>query len=487
MKTVNSEANIPEYIKDLSVQIEYVPFENFKVKQYKSNLPPDTIENSLFYNQKANVVDIDAMGEQIRGVLLKTGEEHVAYTAYYNCLSEIPRCGMKCGDYYVFAVNREIICYAPIKATIILSKNYNEIKNFDTITRAIRQYEISETESEERNLNYNEFCILDTTLDVSSLLDNQEQNEYITNIRNNVILELSKLAFPTQKLLTGYTKKINNDDSETFNSISYAIVKTFAIDKTGQEISFCFLMPVSCFPFGNSIVIHFSMDDNYSAGTYVTNAASLSSEESVENGQDNGSYALEDYISYGNEFGRFDSMLVAYGCENPINYFSSNITNNSKTLYKVNENNINTSSFVIDMFSQTDYPLEVDKDSREKISLTTQLNFVTTNDKIVIGKAMSGTMPIVGNNDTYKMVIFNQKPNKFDEYVLESDYTYISSPNASFDNNYKYIKVDSINACTEAVGYGIIDSEDRLVIFIDEHLDEGDNTNPIYLMFRGDI
>lgn len=300
-------------------------------------------------------------------------------------------------------------------------------------------------------------------------------NELKTFIKN----KLSTLGFATTPMLNLIANKLSNNSLEN-KQITYAIIKTIGVDRAGKEETHCFLLPVSCFPFGNSIILHFTTDDNYSAATYAENPNNIS-DKAASLSLD--SYCIEEFIKYSNEFGRFDKLAVIYGSDKPIVNFDNNIKANSKYLYNVNESSINTNSTLIDYFNN---PFNIDKDSREKIGLTVQLNFITSpNNQSIIGKALNYSLPIVGDTkSTYKMVTFTQKPNKFEETINIEDVQILGNPITSIDNDYKYIKIEPITALTKSVGYGIIDNSNRLVTYFDQELNVGEQSKPIYFMFR---
>lgn len=473
--SLDASVDVEEYIKDLCVQIEYIPYQDFKAKQYKTLVDETSEDLSLFYNQQANEVDVDTYGESINFALLKTGNQKLTKTQYYKNLKNLPRCGFLMDSYYVFGVNRELNVYTPIKTTISLVKDYNEMFAFNGIKKNIRQYEISEKECINRNPDYQEFCFIDTSFDMEDIFNDSSLHEF----QDYIIEKLSTLGFATNKNLTQMANKLANNGE--YKPISYAIVKTISAARDGTRETHCFLLPTACFPFGKSIVLSFAMDDNYSAGTTSVNAREF------DNGDDDilNSYALENYIPYGNEFGRFDSMSVIFGADNPLINYNNNIKENSKVLYKVNEDNINKDSSIVDF---GEYPFLVDKDSRERIQLTVQLHFVTHNKKIIVGSAMSHTTPLTTSaENSYKYVLFNNKPNKFDEFVNIESITNLGSPNVTLDKNKKFIKISPVTSCINACGYGIIDSNNRLCVYVDEPVQVNENTKPIYLMFRSFI
>ncbi|MGN1221886.1 MAG: hypothetical protein ACI4TT_01465 [Christensenellales bacterium] len=474
--SLDETIKIEDWIKNLSVQIEYIPYQDFKARQYKTLVDETSEDLSLFYNQQANEVDVDAYGESINFALLKTGNQKLSKTKYYKNLKNMPKCGFLMDGYYIFRINRELNVYTPIKTTISLTKDYNEMFAFNGVKKNIRQYEISEKECINRNPDYQEFCFIDTSFDMDDIFNDSNLQEFQTNI----IEKLSTLGFATTKNLTQMANKLSNDVT-IYKPISYAIIKTQSAARDGTRETHCFLLPTACFPFGRSIVLSFAMDDNYSAGTTSIDARGLdkSNDDFVD------SYALENYIPYGNEFGRFDTMSVVFGADNPLIDYNNNIKANSKLLYKIDENNINKDSIIVDF---ENHPFLLDKDSREQIQLTTQLNFVTHNKNIIIGSAMAHTTPLTTSvENSYKYVLFQKKPNKFEEFVNVESIINLGKLTAIPDINKKFIKIEPMTSCINACGYGIIDNSNRLCVYVDDPIKIDEITKPIYLMFRSEV
>ena len=587
---------IPSALKDICFQIKYIPIRSFKARHYKSVITNEPEDISLFYNQQANAIDIESYGENIKGALMKTGNATVAETQYFNNYAEVPRKGQVSNDnYYAFAVNKEIRTFTPIKATTQWSKEFNKMNDFIGVKKTVRQYEISEEESINRNPDYQEFCVVSTKLDVLDQyeLDNDDVKQIIMN-------RLDVLGFPTTKLLNQVRDKLSNTNT-AYKPISYVVAETitsneiiepnpieiierdpnapqnyvpfrffdeynnliavfyadptqdvkvvfdmdydendneiytrpcnlenydavyygdynfdqvsertytrngaklvgwevrsldyvvtgqvetelvyidgeknfFPIYEYSEEVSNKFLLPVSCFPFGNSIVLFFKTADNYSANTYSSHL--------------NDSQNLENYVEYGNDVGRFTSMSLVFGSDTPIvNGFTSasKIKSNGKKLYKF-DSNINENDVLVDF---RDNNFDVEKDSREAIAFTGQLNFVTDKNNIIIGKGLAHSMPMVGDKSIqYKYVIFKERPSKFNSDIDSNTYEEQAMPNISVNENLRTIIYAGATALTNGVGYGIIDAYGRLCIYVDQPLSQGDTTQPIYLQFRGNI
>ena len=494
LKTIIQWSGITNFsgnLKDIEVRIKYIPFVNFKARQYKTLIKKDSEKSTLFYNQQSNELDVNRYGEAMNAALLKTGNIKLSRTQYFNSLSEAPKCGQwHIKDYYAFQVSRELSYNAPIKATTTWSRHYNELFADVEVQRAVRQFEISEKESIKRNVDIEEFCIVDTRLDVDKIYSNSNYAEYQAKVEE----ELKHVSFATVSTLAAISAKLANDTGYDYSLMSCAICSTESADKDGNSIHHDFVLPVCCFSFGRAIVCQFKMDDNYSAATYAVNASAYGGVNT---------YALEQYIEYGNEYGRFSNMI--FELADTVSIYENGSKVNGKQLYKID---LSKQSVVADnyfgSFTGDGYGYIIDKDSREQLSVTAQLNFVTANPKIEIFKGFIESIPFASNNsNTYRYVVFTKKQNKFDEYYSGSIIGHVM-PTISYSTKTRHIRINSATAkkngstsggvvpyiaetptgLTIGEGYGIIDNNNRLCLYIEKKVHDGETLPPIYLMFR---
>lgn len=493
--TIIQWSGLPNFkgnLKDIEVRIKYIPFVNFKARQYKTLIKKDAEKSTLFYNQQSNELDVNRYGEAMNAALLKTGNIKLSRTQYFNSLSEAPKCGQwHTKDYYAFQVSRELSYNAPIKATTTWSRHYNELFADVEIQRAVRQFEISEKESIKRNVDIEEFCIVDTRLDVDKIYSSNDYAEYQSVVEE----ELKHVSFATVSTLAAISAKLANNTGYDHSLMSCAICSTESADKEGNSIHHDFVLPVCCFSFGRAIVCQFKMDDNYSAATYAVNASAYGGVDS---------YALEQYIEYGNEYGRFSNII--FELADTVSIYENGSKVNGKQLYKID---LSKQSVVSDncfgSFTGDGYGYIIDKDSREQLSVTAQLNFVTANPKIEIFKGFIESIPFASNNsNTYRYVVFTKKQNKFDEYYSGSVIEHVM-PTISYSTKTRHIRINSVTAkkngstsgggavpfivetptgLTIGEGYGIIDNNNRLCLYIEKKVHDGETLPPIYLMFR---
>ena len=523
------------YLKNIIFRVTYIPFVNFKAKQYKTLIKQSAEKSTLFFNQQAHEVDVEAYGRNMNATLLKTGNIKLSKTQYFESMKNAPKIGQwHSSGYFAFLVSREISYNAPIKVSTAWSKNYNEMNANVAIKSNYRQYEISEKESTDRNLYKGEFCVVDINLDIEPFYDSPDYTYYQEYVES----QLANVGFGQAWTMAQICRKLSNLDEDSsgnssssggssgvvpfwggindgseeenngYSSVKFGkisavgcIAESTCADPTsenyGKTEQSTFIVPVATFPFGNSIVSYFSLDDNYSAGT---------SSEFVT-----ATYNEEQYIRYGNTFGRFDKLHLIY-----TNKFTSSDgeTAFAQSLYKWSNNTNYEYGGEIAKFLDC----IVDKDSRECIGVTAQLNFVTPNSKIMIGPALPATLPLVGDFTTkYRYVVFKKKQNHLaDEF--EGEVIMLNMPPIGYTTKTKHICISEnsesnhysassssssgtvgsfvakVETPTElplgdkvGEGYGIVTTTGRICVYVEGIVYENSLLPAIYLMFRRNI
>lgn len=486
-------------IKDIALNIEYVPWSNFKAKQYRVHQDYEGANSSLYYNQQANEVDIDAYGENMHYALVRTGNVKISKTNYNNLLKNIPRCG----DYFVeegnkhiaFQVNREISYGSPIKTTIAWSKDYNELYSQIAVKKAIRQFEISERECSERNIDIQEFCVVDTDYDLETLVE--KPLEELSEEDYHTLQTQLWGGFGHPNNMSAICEHLNgNNEGRLATAV---LCKATFLNEKYQLQDVKFVCPASFHALGRSVVCYFSMEDNYSAGTFIDTKITQTERIDIAEYEwfmrPKGSYAVENYIPYCNGHGRTNYLgfvfLDKIDTEDSINWWSQA---DSYLFYKTNSDDHDLS------FSKTRHSvfmgygsdansggIILEKDSREKISVTCQLNFVTFNKDVEIYKAMVDTMPYLTDRKTvFKEVLFKKRQYKTSEFI-EGDYIDLGQISVS-ETGYGLatLKVASKQTSEEGEGYGIITEEGRLCVYVHKKINKG-TVPPIYFMFRNNI
>ena len=136
---------------------------------------------------------------------------------------------------------------------------------------------------------------------------------------------------------------------------------------------------------GNTMQIQFEYNDNYSAGsTAQTDLAGASRE-----------FKTQTYVPYGDLYGEAQYLEVSFFNDNPFE-----MQNNYSTYLEVGDNlpliDLEQSGEVpavlstkSDLPQSNDNPINLYKDSREKIKFSYNLHFVTNDDDIIIGSGLA--------------------------------------------------------------------------------------------------
>ena len=466
-----SSAPPGDNLKDLMFKIKYVPYYNLKAKQYKPLIDEDSGNNDLFYNQnQQQSVDIESLGENMKGALMKTSNEEPTLTAYYKDLKSCVKAGQLAEEGYLYQVNKEITNNR-VKATSTLSKNWNKLNEYTAIKKNFREWEISERESVENNPNYNEFCIISNELDTEKgVVTTEELTKYIEELARNA-------GFLSNKAIEQIYNRLNNNSSFAFKAITWVVGTTITqeYNNAGEyvEVKNSFILPCACFSFGNSIALNFGAQDNYAIGTYSRNY--------------NNDYAIENFVKYGDRYGKVEDMELCFGSDNAkLNDFNSysNAVATSKQFYGFDINQLNTDAIILDYRANS---FVVNKDSRQQINYTSQLHFMTDEESIWIGRGFAQAMPFVGNvaNWNLKFATFRERPDKFlVNPVDETKINYQDMPICTVDYGLKYIVYNETVVEEDCVGYGLIDNQGRIILYCDKETNAGMPTEKIYFQFR---
>ena len=286
-------------------------------------------------------------------------------------------------------------------------------------------------------------------------------------------------------------------DAKTDISIEWMIAQTFAKEwneATGDytTIKSSFLIPTTAVAIGNAIVINAGTKDNYSAGTTTEKGAS----------QSNG-YRMEVDIQYGSKYGNAEKMRLKLG-NGQYDNLADELTQ-AKELYKLTDATAEATAGTIAVWNN---PMMIDKDSRQQINLTMQLNFISEKDYIWISSNLTNRSGLVGNTeDPLKFAFFKKTPSRFfnNQMVENEDYVITNSDYHPAEATIKHtttIAGESITTPTYkiaggasptliapfyAVGWGLLDSNNKLVLYFNKAVNMGDIAPGIYFQFRDRI
>lgn len=458
-------------IMDLQFRVTYIPNTNGRVRQQKTELQ-DGLPSTINFNQNASKISSNLFGEAIKGALAKLGNPEITKSYIFTDISQVPKEGQKFDeDYYISVVKTEHYNDF-IKCDLGLSKNYNRKDRYMGLNSQIRFYEVSELQAINRQLYYEDYCIIgkDIEIEQKEVYRNQSPNmitlqEGENAIKVDVIGELmdftilinnvpygvsvdtnslpfiykditiSSITYPniinisftgTQETKIGLSSvrsKIENalitdvgltSFASAFNenkepiSIDSVYCETFSNTENYGRFS----MPLTCLSIGNSIFFHYEFVDNFTAGTKRTD---IKGEIDVTR--------LQYQESYADIYGEFDFMTFQIGTKEFLGGFAP--TWQDKAVEYGNNlptEPVDTSGAYITSYFQANgnYAINVNKDGSEVIAMNYQVNFVT-NDDIIIGTDIAKSSVFLTKEPlNYKLYLL---PTRIRKYSNDVDLT----------------------------------------------------------------
>lgn len=216
---------------DLLFQPTYIPVVNARVRQYKPMISAEDYEATLFYNQQSEVIDSEAFGEHVKGLVQKLGNHTEIRVYRFECVDDIPTIGTLIDEKSVYDVAMTIY-ENHVDATICLV-DYAELSTYIGVKNEIKTSDISSTKWCNRFINWEEFLVF------------------------------------THEPYAGNTLSITKDALEDIVSFTIAEPLTCAMftnyAEDGESIVTAFA-PIKHLALGNSIYFQWEMLDNFAVG-----------------------------------------------------------------------------------------------------------------------------------------------------------------------------------------------------------------------------
>lgn len=346
----HSDLNVTDYF-GLAFQVSYIPIYSARVEQSKSCIKGMKTPRTLAYNQGANLIETRYYGENMKGVIARLGNVDRLRTFMGRKLTSIPKVGQLFDEeYYISSVAVEFDPY-DYKCTMELSKDFNRLSQYIGINSQKRYYEVSEKQAYEREINYSDYLVIGDSVPAfgtgAVTCFGDRGLNYITGIFVQSQSEVAPLTAVT--VLCG-------DSSGENETVTLPLVRA---------------------AMGNSLVLSFSYEDNYSAG----NQAVYSSAGSVSGYYQQG-------VQYSDVYGRTEVMHFDMydGRTAPASYAEQ--LAEGTAIPAVGETGANNAP-ITTATSSFSSPFVIEKDSKEAISFNYQIEFVTNRPSIVIGSAMA--------------------------------------------------------------------------------------------------
>lgn len=360
-----SDIDTSTFTNNLSYQVTYIPVANARLTQRKAYLD-FPVGNTLFYNQSGNSVESEYYGQRMKGVMARIGNISKRRTYYFTNYADIPKCGQKIGEDYVATADKQYDNIA-IKATLSLTPKFNKIAEYVGINSNYRLYDVSERQSVERYVHYDESVVVSTQL-----------------VKNN---GSPLVTYSGVRQFMG----VFSATMRSANPVSGAYVQAY----TGRDTKGGALTPINVaagsFACGNSLVFYAAMVDNYGAGYQSSN-------DYNPDVSDNKYKRAQRLVQYSDALGNLSQVDFSLYPSLTVNAFNyPEAVAQTDTPY----------------FTTGSYPFNVQKDSREQLKYIYQLHVQAANKDIVIGSNLTARNPLVrawSSTDTEGAVFLLQTP-----------------------------------------------------------------------------
>lgn len=422
--------NIP-YDK-LYYQIEYTPFINARLKQYKSNVNSTKNRSTLIFNQQTNIPDSRAYGSNMLGTVARLGNTAPIITYLLTDYSLIPHVGqLSKNGYYVSIVELEY-WEDYIKCTVTMSKDFNRLSEYVGIKSYERFYEVDPTMALDRFVNIDDFVVFSTE-------KKENNNSFITTYG---IIKFADMFYQSTDEPVSIATVVNKESDST-------VISSVALSANSLG-------------FGNSIALTASYQDNYAATSQI---------KSEQVGNINKLFGKP--YQYSNVFGRIETCDITFS-------LTANDTNSNNYNYP-DLAGINPLGQLVQINN-----LQLEKDSREKINITYQMHFVADNSNIVIGQAMADNNSFIGANTNVpaKVAFLDKKIGTFETVLDFNTAIYVDwEEQLNGDAEKKYIDFGTFYAPVSCQAWAILDSNNNLMIGMNESLNQGERTSAIIANF----
>lgn len=334
----------------LAFRVTYIPLVTARITQSKpyTGWETDFSSNVLISNQGGNMVESDRYGERLKGYIARLGNKQVVRTYNFAQFEDLPQCGqlMYVEDEYMYVslINANLD-QNKVKATILLTPQFNRLSEYVGLNSEYRLYDVSEKQAVERLVNYTEKCYI---------------NYRATSASSKVPFIKSDAYYSIFQTLG---RRADYDAGEVPTAALVQVNGTWFARTLDKRAS------------GNSLVFEFAFDDNYGVGY-----------QSIPNSVSIDAARIQRLVPYGNVYGEFDTMRVQF--------VPKAFTNSAD---KMNSYPAITSEYLTDVYPLFDtssvgdnsvvYPFLIDKDNKEQINFTYQLNFISRVKSVVLGTA----------------------------------------------------------------------------------------------------
>lgn len=428
-------------LMDLQFRVKYIPVISARIKQSKSNIDDIVYVSNLDFNQSANKINSFAYGENMKGTIAKLGNPEITKVFLFKDLNNIPNVGDLFNDDYYISIIKTEYYKEFFKCEIGLSKNFNRLNEYIGIKSQKRFYEISEKQSVDRYIIFEDYCV------IGDSYSNSDNKSLITNNGLKIFIQQFTKTQSSGNVIDVVKCKGKSELQDSLEQV---------------------LLPVNSLGIGNSIVFNFHYDDNYSAGNMR-----------IE--KDN--TKMQYQVQYTDIYGRVDSLSLNMGVGNSgINNYSSAI-DEGNLLPKTNSNLEN----IVSYFSSPTNVL-IKKDNRENIHFTYQINFITNNKSFILGTALTRKSTFITNDlMSCKIYVLPYKLSKFNSSIDVSEGTLISEKITDCSYSEHKCALPSFKSTVNGKSWVIVTDKNELVLGQNKNINANDTISATCFTFSHKI
>jgi hypothetical protein len=185
---------------DLKLKIKYVPLVDSQLFSYKETRLEDRYRTYRTYNQQANVISNEVLGELHEKVLRRGNGDSMNISILHQSYYNIANSGESVGDYIISTKETDVNLYTT-RTTYTLNKYFAQLKKYAAILEEYRQYAIPNENVVRSQRTIHGFAKVNTlaSLPTGQVSDSEYNiDEYITTNEINLFkMNLYSIALPS--------------------------------------------------------------------------------------------------------------------------------------------------------------------------------------------------------------------------------------------------------------------------------------------------
>lgn len=370
---------------ELYYRIKYTPQYSSRLYFERENTEQHNQKSTNSMNQQQRIVSLQNYGNTVWSSAQRVGTLTSHITARHYAIADLLHIGdfikQDNGSLNVITEAEYIYYNNVIVGKYTFSKDYNRISEFIGIDNEIRQFDIpSDSRSYERKVNIQNYLEISPVRDIYT--------SYLTKDGRDLLLDIF----------------VNNSSTETVGLALYTTTDNDVKNKWGLSAVITdprLLLPIIVNGAGNSIIMQFGFNNNITHNLATINVI----------GSGNSKKILKSPIPYAKGDGNYKGFLR--NCSFELYGYSAYIGNGGSLPIVSVTHSISGNPYV------SIPSLMVLKDPSEILQFTYQINILSKNPNIIIGRKFAENNRMINKNEP-RPVVYTKNGNisRFDNYKL---------------------------------------------------------------------